>query len=141
YQKTMPERMRVSMVGEQMKQMDAPLTDDQRSRLVEIMVEQSQQNPRPTHEDGATPEEMVKASMKWEEESDKAFLERAKSVLTSDQFERYRDYQAWTSEMRANSLRSMQAAMSNGQVPPNGGAVLFRSFGSAPAAVPLESSK
>jgi hypothetical protein len=104
------------MVGEQMRMMDVPLTDDQRSRLVDIMVDQTTQNPRPTPQEGLPPEEMIKASMKWEEESDKAFLERAKSVLTSDQYERYRDYQAWQSEMRANSLRSIQINGQNGNM-------------------------
>jgi hypothetical protein len=116
YQNTMGQRMRVNMVGEQMRMMDVPLTDDQRSRLVDIMVDQTTQNPRPTPQEGLPPEEMIKASMKWEEESDKAFLERAKSVLTSDQYERYRDYQAWQSEMRANSLRSIQINGQNGNM-------------------------
>jgi hypothetical protein len=119
YERTMPERLRVSMVGDQLRQMDVPLTDDQRGRLVDIMIEQSQLNPRPTPQEGTPGEEVIKASLKWEEESDKAFLERAKSVLTPDQYERYRDYQAWQSEMRANSIRYMQA---NGQ---NGGMVSF----------------
>jgi hypothetical protein len=116
YQQTIPERVRVNMVGEQMRQLDVPLSDEQRSRLVDIMVDQAQQNPRPMPQEGLPPDETIKASMKWEEESDQAFLERAKSVLTSDQYERYRDYQAWQSEMRANSLRYMQTNGENGSM-------------------------
>jgi hypothetical protein len=140
YQKTMPERVRVNVVGEQMRQMDAPLTDEQRSRLVDIMIEQNQQNPRPTPQDGLPPEELMKASMKWEEESEKAFLERAKSVLTSDQYERYRDYQAWQSEMRASSMRYIQSSVASGQfLQSSGGGSAIQSY-LAPA-TPVGASK
>jgi hypothetical protein len=139
YERTMPERMRVSMVGDQLRQMDAPLTDDQRARLVDIMIEQSQLNPRPTPQEGTLGEDMIKASLKWEEESDQAFLERAKSVLTPDQYERYRDYQAWQSEMRANSMRYLQRATSNEQVIQSSGGGMVQ-FYRAPVAT-LQSAK
>ncbi len=123
YQKTLPERSRVSMMAEQMRQMDAPLTEDQRRQLVDIALEQSMLNPRPTPQDGVPREDLLKASMKWEEDFDKAFLDRAKSVLSKDQYERYRDYQAWQSEMRANAMRFMQSAPVSGQAVQNGVAI------------------
>jgi hypothetical protein len=109
FERTMPERSRVSRVGEQMQQMGVPLTDDQRQQLTQIMIDQSRDNPRPSFQNGQSPEETMQASLKWEEESEKALLERAKGVLTKDQYERYRDYQAWQSEMRADSIRYFQA--------------------------------
>jgi hypothetical protein len=127
YQKTLPERGRVSMVAEQMRQMDVPLTDDQRRQLTDIAIEQSMLNPRPTPQDGLPREELIKASMKWEEDFDKAFLDRAKSVLSKDQYERYRDYQAWQSEMRANSLRYLQSAPMNVQGVHDGAAIISSS--------------
>jgi hypothetical protein len=109
FERTMPERSRVNRVSEQLQQMGVPLTDDQRQQLVDLMIDQSRENPRPTFQNGQTPDEVMQASTNWEEESEKALLERAKGVLTKDQYERYRDYQAWQSEMRANSVRLFQA--------------------------------
>jgi hypothetical protein len=62
-------------------------------------------------------------------------------VLTPEQYERYRDYQAWQSEMRANSLHYMQTATPNGSIPQSGGAVMFRAFGAAAPVAPVEQSR
>jgi hypothetical protein len=110
FQKSMPDRAQVNMVSEQLQNMGTPLTDDQRARLLDIVTEQRQSNPRPTQE--LPPEEMVAQWTKWQDESERALLERAKSVLSPEQYARYRDYQEWQSEMRQNSMmfRAMPGA-------------------------------
>jgi hypothetical protein len=109
YQKSLPERSQVNMIREQMENMGVPITDDQRARLLEVVMEERQSNPRPMPSEGLPPEEMFAQSMKWQEEADKALLERAKTVLTPEQYQHYRDYQQWQSEMRNNSMRSFRA--------------------------------
>jgi hypothetical protein len=134
YQKTMPERMQASMVHQEMQRMGMPLSDDQRARLVDILIEQHQQNPRPSPEQGIAPEEMHQASIKWQDESDKAFLERAKSVLTKEQYEEYRDYQDFQREMRNNALRNFRSVLpvnQSGQAVVQQGAVGLSSSASA----------
>ena len=137
YQKTMPERVQASMVHQEMQRMGMPLSDDQRARLVDILVEQHQQNPRPAPEQGIAPEEMRQASMKWQDESDKEFLERAKSVLTNEQYEQYRDYQEWQREMRNDALRNFRSAMPVNQ---SGQAVIQQGVVVQQGAVGLSSS-
>jgi hypothetical protein len=111
YQKTMPERMQASMVREELQRMGTPISDDQRVQLVDILIEQHQLNPRPEPQQGLPPEEMFQASTKWQDESDKAFLERARSVLTKEQYEQYRDYAEFQREMRNNAFRNFRPAM------------------------------
>jgi hypothetical protein len=127
YQNTMPQRLQVSNVREQMQTLGVPLTEDQRGQLLNIFLEENDRNPYPQATDGASPEEQIAQSMKWQDESDRVFLERAKSVLTREQYERYRDYQAYESEMR-NMFRNFRPAMPvNAQISDTVSSVLFRS--------------
>jgi hypothetical protein len=111
YQKTMPERMQATQVRDELQRMGTPLSDDQRTQLVDILIEQRQQNPRPVYDYSAPSEETRQAWTKWQDDADKALLERAKSVLTKEQYEHYRDYQEWQTEMRNNSFRNFRPAM------------------------------
>jgi hypothetical protein len=144
YQKTMPERSQVNMVRDQMQQMGTPLTDDQRAQLVDILVEQHQLNPRPEMQQLSSlpPDETYQASMKWQDESDKTFLERAKSVLTKEQYEQYRDFQEWQSEMRNNAFRNFRPGMPVNQSVPVGeaGAVGLATSSVFMSAAPVEVS-
>lgn len=118
YQKSMPDRAQVNMVREQMQSVGMPLTEDQRARLLDVVTAHRQSNPRPLPVENTPPEEMFAQSMKWQEESDRALLESAKSVLTPAQYQHYRDYQEWQSEMRNNSMRSFR------MIPGPGGAAV-----------------
>ena len=145
YQKTMPERSEVNMLRDEMQRMGVPVSDDQRAQLVDMLIEQHQQNPRPTLQQGVPPEEMYQASTKWQSESEQAFVDRAKSVLTKEQYEHYRDYQEWQSEMRNNAFRNFRAAIPANQaglpVVQQGAVGLSSSAVFVPAAPPEQPSR
>lgn len=108
YQRTLPERMQVNAIREQMQTMGVPITDEQRAQLLDIMVEQRESNPPPLPTAGLAPEDQMRQSMKWQEDSERALLERAKSVLSPEQFQRYSDFQAFQTEMRNNAMRAFR---------------------------------
>jgi hypothetical protein len=137
YQKTLPEHVQANMFAEQMQNMGAPITDDQRAQLYNIFLEEKPQStppPMTSMADAAAREELFKQSMKAQDDRERSILERAKSVLTSEQFERYRDYQAFQAEMRQNFRPAMMAS------PTAGGNVVTFSADSATASGTFTSS-
>jgi hypothetical protein len=103
YQQTLPQRSQVDSVGQQLDNWGMPLSGDQRSQLVTAMVEEARNNPRPTPTAGLAPEEAQKQMNDWQDAYDKSVSERAKQVLTADQYERYREFTDWMTEMRKSS--------------------------------------
>ena len=102
YQQTLPQRSQVDSMGQQLENAGVPLSAEQRSQLVAAMVEESQANPRPTFAQGLAPEEASKQFNEWQDAYDKSVAERAKQVLSSEQYQRYSDYTEWMAEMRKN---------------------------------------
>jgi hypothetical protein len=105
YQASLPQRGQVNMVGEQFQTMGVPLTDYQRQQLLNVVMEDRSRDLHPVPTEGQTAEERIEASVKWQEEHDRQFLERARSIFTPEQYERYKDYQTYQSEMR-NAFRN-----------------------------------
>jgi hypothetical protein len=105
YQQTLPQRSQVEAVGQQLENAGLPLSAEQRSQLVTALVEEAQANPRPTFASGLAPEEAQKQFNEWQEAYDKSVADRAKQVLSSEQYERYHDYTEWMAEMRKNMPR------------------------------------
>jgi hypothetical protein len=102
YQQTLPQRSQVDTVGQQLSAAGLPLSVDQRGDLVSAMVAEAKANPRPTPVPGMAPEDVQKQMNEWQDGYDKSVSERAKQVLSSEQYERYHDYEEWTAEMRRN---------------------------------------
>ncbi len=100
YQKTLPERSQLNQVREQLDSAGVPMTDSQRTELLAAISEEAQRNPRPVYNTGLAPEEAATQMNQWQTEYDKALLDRAKSVLSADQFKAYQEYQDWQTEMR-----------------------------------------
>jgi hypothetical protein len=103
FQKSLPDRAQLAQVGDQLEQSGVPMTESQRSEMLAAITEESQRLPRPTYTAGVPPEEMMAQSSQWQAEYDKALLDRAKQVLNTEQYNAYKDYQAWQAEMR-NSM-------------------------------------
>jgi hypothetical protein len=103
YQQSLPQRAQVDSVGQQLESAGVPLNGDQRSQLIAAMVEEAQANPRPASLAGLAPEEAMKQINEWQDAYDKSVAERAKQVLSAEQYERYHDYTEWMAEMRKNS--------------------------------------
>src|SRR6185295_4024028 len=106
------------MIAEQMQTMDAPITEEQRSKLYRIFVEEPMRSAQLAPTDvPIPPEDMWKQSQKLQDERDHAVLERSRSVLTSEQFERYSDYIAWQTDMRKGVFANMRPGMPGAAVP------------------------
>jgi len=103
FQQSMVYRMQVQSVRDQLQQMGAPLSDDQRQQLLDIYLQDRQlpYGPQPDENASMSLEERMAQSNKWQDENDRKQLERLKPVLTAEQYSRYSDYQAYTAEMRA----------------------------------------
>jgi hypothetical protein len=105
YQKSLPQRAELGQVRDQLEQSGYPMTDSQRTEMLAAITEESQRLPRPTFSQGIPPEESMAQMNQWQNEYSKALLDRAKSVLTADQYNTYKEYQDWQTEMRANLPR------------------------------------
>lgn len=103
FQKSLPERSQLGVVRDQLEQAGVPMTESQRTQMLAAIMEESQRMPRPTPSQGLPPEEMMAQMNQWQNEYDKALLDRAKLVLNTEQYNAYKEYQDWQTEMR-NSL-------------------------------------
>jgi hypothetical protein len=102
YQKSLPQRMEVGQIRDQLEQAGVPMNDSQRTEMLAAVSEEQQRLPRPTLSSGVAPEEMQTQLNQWQAEYEKALMDRAKSVLTSDQYTAYKEFQDMQAEMRAN---------------------------------------
>ncbi len=109
YQKTLPERSQVEQMRQQLDSAGVPMTSDQRGQMVAALVDERQALPRPVAAQGATQEEAFAQQNAWQDEYDRAIQSRAKQVLSSEQFDRYREYQEWMTDMR-KSVSTQPAA-------------------------------
>jgi hypothetical protein len=100
YQKSMPARSELMMISQQLEGVDTPLTDSQRSRLLDAMIAERDRIPMPNYFDGMSPEESAKAFNDWQADYDKRVAEAARSILTSEQLNTVNNYQQWQREMR-----------------------------------------
>jgi hypothetical protein len=100
YQKSMPARSELMMISQQLDGVDAPLTDTQRTRLLDALVDERDRIPMPTYSDGTAPEDMRKAYEAWQSDYEKRVADAARGILTSTQFDTVNEYQQWQREMR-----------------------------------------
>jgi hypothetical protein len=123
YQKTLPQRAQLGVVADQLDQAGMPMSESQRTEMLSAISEETQRlPPRPSFQQGVPPEEMITQMNQWQTDYDKALMDRAKTVLNTDQYKAYKEYQDWQAEMRNNMPRG-----------PNGapGGVVMRSFSSS----------
>jgi hypothetical protein len=141
YQDTLPQRSQVGVIGQQLDQAGVPLSADQRSQLVTAMVEESQRNPQPTAVQGMAPEDVMKQQNEWQDAYGKAVSDRAKQLLSSEQYDRYHQYEEWMAEMRRNLPRPMNGGgstrmIAGGTVAPGTGPVIMFQPAEGAAAAP-----
>jgi hypothetical protein len=100
YQKSMPARSELMMISQQLEGVETPLTDTQRSRLLDALVEERERVPQPSYADGTRPEDMRKAYDDWQSDYEKRVSDAARGILTAQQLDTYNEYQQWQREMR-----------------------------------------
>jgi hypothetical protein len=117
YQKSMPSRSELSMLSQQLEGADIPLSDSQRSRMLEALIEERDRIPMPSYADGTPQEDMAKTYNEWQTDYEKRVAEQARGILTAEQLGTYNEYAQWQKEMReqfASGMPPMRAPMMRG---------------------------
>jgi len=70
YQKSMPARMELQALSQQFESSTAPLSDDQRKRMLTAYIEERDRIPAPTYSENTPQEEMTKAYSEWQADYD-----------------------------------------------------------------------
>jgi hypothetical protein len=110
YQKSMPAHIELMTLTQQLEGVDAPLNDEQRSKLLDALVEERERIPPPTYVEGIPQEEMAKAYDEWQTDYEKRFADQARSILTTEQLNTYTDYQQWQRQMRQQFAKQQPGA-------------------------------
>lgn len=116
YQQSLPDRAQLGVVRDQLEQAGVPMTDSQRTQMLAAITEESQRLPRPTPSQGLPPEETAAQFRQWQSEYDEALLDRAKQVLNTEQYDAYKVYQDWQTEVRNNLPRGPNGVPGGGMV-------------------------
>jgi hypothetical protein len=122
YQKSMPARSELSNLTQQLASAETPLTDSQKTRMLDAFIEERDRIPMPTHPEGTSDEVVAKAYNEWQADYEKRMADQARGILTAEQLSTYNDYTQWQQEMR----EQFGAGMVRGpRGPLRGNAVMF----------------
>ena len=100
YQKSMSSRYELMAISQQLEGVETPLTDSQRSSLLDALVQERERIPAPTYVEGTSQEDMTRTYNDWQTDYEKRVADAARSILTSEQLKTYTEYQQWQTEMR-----------------------------------------
>ncbi|MEJ0037913.1 MAG: hypothetical protein WDO68_17870 [Gammaproteobacteria bacterium] len=114
YQKSLPERSQVNYYAEQLDALNLPMRDDQKEQFVSIMMDVKQGLPAQPQPTTFRDVDAMQARVDWQASYDRAVLDRASSVLTSEQYNHIRSVQEWQLSMQQQSLQRSQRAQARG---------------------------
>lgn len=100
YQKSLPARHELLNLQEQFAAAEVPLGEEQRSQLLDNLIEDGKRNNRPAFFPSTEPEQARAAVIAWEQERDERMLESVQDVLTAEQMAVFREQQEYQREMR-----------------------------------------
>ena len=100
YQKTMPARSELMMISQQLDGAETPLTDSQRTQMLDALVTERDRVPMPTWVEGTPSDQMAQQYADWQADYDKRVADAERSVLSADQMNTVTQYQQWQSELR-----------------------------------------
>lgn len=108
YQQTIPVRQEVDMLARQLEGSDAaPLSDDQRKRLLAALIEERAQVPAPSYSRGTTSDDFKNAYVDWQEDYNARVAAQARSILDAEQYAAFDEYQQWQKGMNAQMRRTV----------------------------------
>jgi hypothetical protein len=102
YQETMSVRAEVDQIARQLEGLEHSLSAEQHKKLVTAMIEEQKRVPRPEYSSYGDADLYGKALTDWEAQYNERATDRARSILNSEQFTSYSEYQQWQREMREN---------------------------------------
>ena len=101
YQKSLPARQELEMLSRQLEGYDAPINEQQRQRLLKVMVEERDRVPAPDYVDGMDIGEYEKSRAAWDDAYNERVASQARSILDTTQLNAYTEYQEAQKDMRA----------------------------------------
>jgi hypothetical protein len=122
YQKSMPARSELSNLTQQLASAETPLTDAQKTRMLDAFIAERDRIPMPSHAEGTSEEEMRKAYNEWQTDYEKRMADQARGILTAEQLGTYNDYTQWQQQIREQFGAGM---LPGPRGPMRGNAVMF----------------
>lgn len=100
YQKSLPARSELSNLSQQLASAEIPMSDSQKTKMLDAFVEERDRIPMPTQSESMTDEQIAKAYNDWQADYEKRVADQARSILTADQLSTYTEYTQWQKDMR-----------------------------------------
>jgi hypothetical protein len=100
YQESLPSRQELDMLARQLEGADASLNDDQRKRLLAVLIDERTAVPMPQFAEGMDGEQYGKSLNAWQEDYNERVASQARSIFNNDQLTVFDEYQQWQKEMR-----------------------------------------
>ena len=119
YQRSLPARQELDMLARQIDGSDAaPLNEDQRKRLLAALIEERKRDSRRRNSPPApTDGDFAKTYSDWQADYNARVAAQARSILNTEQYAAYDDYQKWQKEMNEQmNIGSAFKAAGNGDV-------------------------
>jgi hypothetical protein len=101
YQQTIPARQDVDMLVRQLENNEVKVSDEQRSKLVDVYIEERARVPYPQPYENMDGEAFGKSMAAWQEDYEKRVTAEVGRILDSSQLAAYNEIQQWHREMRA----------------------------------------
>src|SRR5690606_7226532 len=115
YQRSLPARAELDQINDQLEAADVPMNDYQRTRMLEVLMEeQARMSRQLTAQSGASGEQPVQQVFAHQEEYHQRIASRAQEVLSPEQLAAYEQYLEWQSEMRKQALQHARSLSSSG---------------------------
>jgi hypothetical protein len=100
YQETLPARQEFDMLARQLEDNGFPLSESQKKRLVEVVIEERNRIPMPEYVQGMDQVEFARSVNAWKSDYDKRIAEEAGLILNAEQMTAYNDIHQWQKDMR-----------------------------------------
>ena len=110
YQASLPARMEVEMLAQQLDGNDVPLTQDQRNRLQDVFIEERTRVPMPQLAPGDDTAQYLRSAQEWQDDFGRRVSERANHILNTEQLTVYNEIQQWQNDMRYDAGIAAPAA-------------------------------
>jgi hypothetical protein len=130
YQQSLPARQELDMLARQLDGADAPLDDEQRKRLLAVLVDERKRIPAPTMNGSTSAEDYSRAFVAWQEGYEERVAAQTRTILKAEQLTTYDEYQDW--QKRTGSQMGVVHPALLHRIP-GGAAVMFTTTTAAPA--------
>ncbi len=122
YQQSLPARQELDMLARQLDGADAPLDEEQRRRLLAVLVDERKRIPMPTMNGSTSAEDYSRAFMAWQEGYEERVAAQTRTILKAEQLTTYNEYQDWQKQT-GSQMGVVRAGRV--QATPGGAATMF----------------